>query len=827
MLRINKWAGLLTSASPYIVPAGGSVEQINAQSIVPGQLSVRPGMSLAAELDEGETAPGAIIELWARSPGSGSPDEFFGYTTGGELIVGDGFTKAGSPGRTATTWETDRTVSFSQARKGQVFAFQGYGHRGKAWSPSLETWREVGIDAPTVAPTVTASGGAVLYSVARIDITDGGDNYTLPPAITLSGGSPSTAASAICRIRGKGVDETEISSHGKGYSSAPAVAFTGGGGSNAAGTAIMRAHLRGRYQCYYRYVDESVPSSEGGPLYSNLSPVTEVDCGDGKQSISWTYTSPPVGSGYSVELWRSSSNQATTLFRVAKFGGDGAFGSTTDSYDDWELFDVNRTGFSAIPILLPNGELNANRFGVPPTNYAVGVMFQDRLWMGVDTGGENPSTLRFSEADEPESMPDVNELILQSNLRGTDYITALVPFAGALIVGQSRHCHRLQYVAQPLMDAGINLIAYRGILNQRCWDIYEGSMYAMDAGGVYAMSANGEVEDLTLGIFDYWRSKIDFTLAEWFSVRVDYTNSLLRVNIAVTGDGSSQYPTRQLVYSFDYKTWWEERFPVEITSMAETVTDAGEIRVVVGASSGTLYYLSDPDSLSDIAEGSVETITISNPGRGYKQPPTITASGGHGAEFECGIDSDGKITGIVIKCPGTGYSPGSLTISSPGGGGSQATATYTINDGSQPVYWCCKTGCMEFANDSQDKKAGEVRPRQASVTYQPTEDSCALNLKSYYNNAKYPRSNVIRRDRGAGFVHSDEVPAAVLDMKATPLQDAEAHGVARAIFAGRALDDMMGSDRHVSIALSGKQDSAGKVVIHCLDIYGVNGGSGD
>jgi hypothetical protein len=112
------------------------------------------------------------------------------------------------------------------------------------------------------------------------------------------------------------------------------------------------------------------------------------------------------------------------------------------------------------------------------------------------------------------------------------------------------------------------------------------------------------------------------------------------------------------------------------------------------------------------------------------------------------------------------------------------------------------------------------------VTYQPTASQCLLNLKAYYNNAKYPRSNVVRRDRGSGFVHSDQVPAAVLDMQASPLQEAEAHGVARALFAGRVLDDMMGADRHVSIALSGQQSSAGPVAIHNLDIYGVNDKAG-
>ena len=828
MLRINKWAGLVTSASPYILPAGGTVEQINAQSIVPGQISVRPGMSKAVQLGEGEPAPGAVIELWSRSPGLGAQNEFFGYTDDSELIVGDGFYEGGSPGRTATGWESDEPVSFSQSRRGQVLVFQGHGNRGKAWSPSLGAWRQIGIDAPTAAPVITQSAGAILYSVARIDILSFGTNYTLPPAVSFSGGgTPSANASALARLRETSVEEIEVTGHGKGYSSPPTVTLTGGGGSSAGGitasaAAIMRAHLRGVYQCYYRYVDESVPESEGGPIYSSLSPGREVDCGNGRASITWSYTSPPEGSGYSVELWRTTSSQAATVFRVAKIGGAGAFGSTTDSFDDWGLYDIDRTGFSAMPILLPNGELNANRFSPPPSNYAVAVMFQDRLWMAVDTEGDNPNTLRFSEADEPESMPDVNELILQSNLRGTDYITALIPFAGAMIVGQTRHCHRLQYVAQPLIDAGINLLAYRGVLNQRCWDIYEGHLFAMDASGVYAMNANGDVEDLTLGVFDYWRTKIDFSLSKWFSLRADHVNGLLRVNIAVSGDGSSKYPTRQLVYSFDYKTWWEERFPVEITAMSETTTPIGEVRVVAATSAGALYYLSDQDSLTDLAEGSVGSITITNPGAGYKHPPTATASGGHGAEFEVGINSDGKITSIMVKCPGTGYSAGSLNISAPEAGGTQATATFTVNNSTQPVYWCCKTGCMEFVSDSQDKKAGEAQPRQVSVTYQPTATSCTMNLKAYYNNARYPRSNVVRRDRGTGFVHSDEVPAAVLNMQATPLQEAEAHGVARALFTGRTLDDMMGTDRHVSVALSGKQDSAGKVVIHSLDIYGVN-----
>lgn len=43
MIIIEKWAGLVTNASPYAIPPGAAVTQVNLQAIVPGQVSVRPG----------------------------------------------------------------------------------------------------------------------------------------------------------------------------------------------------------------------------------------------------------------------------------------------------------------------------------------------------------------------------------------------------------------------------------------------------------------------------------------------------------------------------------------------------------------------------------------------------------------------------------------------------------------------------------------------------------------------------------------------------------------------------------------------------------------
>jgi hypothetical protein len=45
MIAIDKWPGLVTNASPYSLPPGAAVTQVNLQVLSPGQLTVRPGLN--------------------------------------------------------------------------------------------------------------------------------------------------------------------------------------------------------------------------------------------------------------------------------------------------------------------------------------------------------------------------------------------------------------------------------------------------------------------------------------------------------------------------------------------------------------------------------------------------------------------------------------------------------------------------------------------------------------------------------------------------------------------------------------------------------------
>jgi hypothetical protein len=58
MIVIEKWPGLITNASPYALPPGAAVTQVNAQVLKPGELAVRHGLAAVtwASLDS-STSP--------------------------------------------------------------------------------------------------------------------------------------------------------------------------------------------------------------------------------------------------------------------------------------------------------------------------------------------------------------------------------------------------------------------------------------------------------------------------------------------------------------------------------------------------------------------------------------------------------------------------------------------------------------------------------------------------------------------------------------------------------------------------------------------------
>ena len=649
------------------------------------------------------------------------------------------------------------------------------------------------------------------YSVktVTIDPAHKGKGYLVAPQIKFSSSS-GFGAYATCTVANGHIDTITLENGGGGYKSAPTVTAVSGG---AEAFPVARPHLRGKYQCYYRYLDNT-PEDAGGPIPSNLSPVTEIDAGEGATSISWS-TSAGSARAASTELWRTTGNEALTLYRVSLSA------SGVDDLTDDELRDANRAGYAAMPIILPNGELNANRFGVPPSDKAVVVRFQDRMWYGVDTGGKEPNSLFFSEVDEPESVPDINELVIQTNAKDSDAVQALIPFGSSLLVMQTSHAFSLTFSRQPLLDASVTPIAYRGALNQRSWDIFGGVCYIIDQYGIYSISPQGQIDDLSAAVADIFRHDVDYSKSTWSFLIIDATNRVVRAFLPFKEDASRGYPTRAMCYSIDSKTWWMERYPQALTTASHAKLSNGDAACVFAGPNGA--YLLNADG-GDMGVGAVMSVTLTGKGAGYRTPPTVTAAGGCGAEFQASINAEGQLTAIWVLNAGYGYGSGSLAIAAPNDPSHSApvtaTATYTAATGAMYPVYRLKTGAAGYVSDAQDPKAGQGTDRRITLSYQPQPAACEVSLRTYYNNSSSPRPNAARRDRGTGFVHDITDNAARLDMGANTQKYGVDSGVTSVLHVGRTIDDVQSSDRFIAIELVGARKTAAPVVIYALDILG-------
>jgi hypothetical protein len=494
------------------------------------------------------------------------------------------------------------------------------------------------------AVSVSGSGGALLRATINADgqvdsmaILNPGSGYTSTPTLSFSGGGGSAAAGTI--VMNYRVTGVTVTASGSGYGPNARVRFTGDGGGAAvdlrvttagaiasplgllAGGSyrapptaaviqpeseapriarlvpVMRPALRGKYWAAIRYVDDTTPA-RGGPLASSISPLTDIELTAAAGTIDWSWSNTGMEARvHKIELWRSTSDQALVLYRVAVL--DATATSYADTVGDNELINPERLVggkkvFGVLPVVLPNGQVNARRFQPPPRNKRVIAMYQDRAWYGVDVPGKKPdgtsdadyaepNSLYFSEVDEPESVPETNEIVIQENVKGQDKITALMPYGGGLVVFQTRHAYRLSYAAQPVIDASVQLITQRGCLNQRCWDVHEGVAYVADSMGLYALRGT-EVSPISSPVNAFWSDPvIDYSASKWFFVRVDPVTDIVRFHFALT----NAFPDRALCYHPTTQAWWLEVY-AQTFAAGECLEVGGRQRLVAGGQAGGL-----------------------------------------------------------------------------------------------------------------------------------------------------------------------------------------------------------------------------------------------
>lgn len=500
--------------------------------------------------------------------------------------------------------------------------------------------------------------------------------------------------------------------------------------------------------------------------YSDLSPITDVDAGpndDRTHSSKMVWSLPgaaPPARADMVEFWRTSADQSLVFYRTEAYGLPSSNGVQivgTDTLTDESLFDPERANYAAMPIVLPNGSVNAYRFGKPRSDMSVAVAFQDRLWMGVSTSGEGANTLYYSEFDEFESLPDVNELPIQNNQKSTDVLTALVPFGSMLLAMQHTHAYAVAYNTDPAIDASIQMMSHRGCMHQRCWDIHENILYAADESGIYAMTRNGEVADISTPIRDYFVSELlDFSKRETFFLQSDPRTHILRFFCCLKSNPTDT-PSIALCFDIQAKTWWTESYPNSLTAACTgRPGDARINTILLGAVDGNLYEI---DGDSDHANDCLTDCFVTEGGSGYREAPTITVPNCEGAIVQ-GVVSEGRLVDVVIQNPGWGavgglelgtesglflashdgrvlggveYYPIKLTIGPPEPGGVQAVASANFSVTPRVVRGCTVSLGESFVRLDPARTAQLQREANSPLMTEAGEALLAQNFRPITN----------------------------------------------------------------------------------------------
>lgn len=528
-----------------------------------GQYSSTPTITLSGGLGGGATlhvgVSGKLESVDITAKGSG-------YTTAGSSAISPSLSGGGITGA---------QISVSLDNNGAVSSVSVLAAgTGATTTPTISLGGGVGSGA-TLTPRMT-------YTVTSVTCatTQAGTGYVVPPSVSFR--PTDGGAVALASVTNGSIASPLEVTAGGAYQSPPTASI-----DNTAAKAIatLSSPMNGVYKCCIRYID-ATPESARGPVPSSISTLTEVSVGPSTATFAWSWSNAGVESRVEkIELWRTTSDQSIVLYRVAVLPKVGGVLPTTytDTLTDDDLLDPERTDFGLMPIVMPSGQLNARRFTPPPTYCAEAVMFQDRAWYSVDTTGAKPNSLWHSEIDEPESVPEEYEIVVQESGGDPDAIRALIPFNTMLLIAQARHTYKMQYVAQPVIDATITLALNRGILNGRCHAVLGEVVYIVDSYGMYAFDGSGQ-QAVSVAVDNYWQDDIiDFSKAKYFHVQADEFTRTVRFFYCRAGDGD--IPVRALCYCAATRAWWEEVFAQPVGCSAK-MSSSGKQVSLFGAGSG-------------------------------------------------------------------------------------------------------------------------------------------------------------------------------------------------------------------------------------------------
>lgn len=344
--------------------------------------------------------------------------------------------------------------------------------------------------------------------------------------------------------------------------------------------------LNGDYKVFVRYLDDAgIPSN-----FSALPGTSLALVNDG--SISYTgipvttplhpgappYPLEPADRVAKREIWRNTHGQEVTWYLDVTIE-DNETTTASSTKTDEQL----RAG-DALRMYASDGGPSAYRFVPPPEHMAVVVNYKDRFYFGASTDLDYRSTIMWSEAAEPESVPEVNAATLQED---GDMITGLVVVGPHLYITKTRHIYRYSTAGRPRYDSSAVLVAERGQINPRCHARVEGQVFFLDQLGAWLFNGNG-VTPIDKPIRDYITERINWDASDTFHVSRAFDEEAVRFFVALDDDTS---PNHALSYDYRGGKWYLDSYGNDVRCSSEGII-GGMWRTLIGLDDD-VYVLDD------------------------------------------------------------------------------------------------------------------------------------------------------------------------------------------------------------------------------------------
>lgn len=797
-VSLSPFVGMITNADPSDLPRGAAQLQENLQSLKAGQLSGRGGNQKAAFLNGQSAGTSDVIAVYNCHRPAG--DCLLFETADGALRVGRGPSVMAVTETTVTGAPTIKTglnaatrLCMTKDRKHNVYGVNGL-DRGIRWDTMTSAVEQLGITAPVDAPTVVVSGaggseeGDYYCAYRYFDDTLPTPNYSSLSADTI-----------VTAALGQGFVWSGLSVPTEARVSGVEI-LRGAVGPAAQNKRYSIARLT-LAEAALGYTDTF--SDNALILAAAAAPETSVFINYPNGQLCGRRFEPPPDFKKVMFMHQDRAYYcADAVYSVGTASTTSGSREITGSDTTWTEAFVGRYFYNnseSAPLVI---EAYISATHLRATTAATASAAFQTYSIRPDPAYRN--SVFYSEQDEPESVPISQNVVTvqQSGGNDEDEMVGGMPFGSVAYLLFDRHIYTLSSYQQPVLDANVTLLANRGALCQRCWDIFEGMAYLMDASGPYSMTPGGAINPIGGAIQNYFRDNMDFSKKETFHVTCDPILEIVRFFVVLRTDTVSR-PKRALAYHLRTKGWWLETYHCQFGDSGRTEIGS-KLRAIAGGEDEAIYFM---------GEGNTDVVPTQY--RGTATAGTATTLTDSAAAF--GAEVVGAPVAIV-----SGTGKGQVAIVTARTATQLTVASWpTATPDTTSVYLL---GAVEYeylsaqlaVNDSE-----EWHLAGAEVSFAPTASAALMDVRRYWNHDTTADPNAV--DSGVPQTLFPIVttkagdPSHVIDLRRNR-GSGESGGVAFCPFSGRR-NERFEARRELTLQFKGFQGDD-QIVIYDAQVLG-------